>query len=261
MIEAGTARAEGFAVEVAEWAAAVLHNGLGEYAEAQAAAERAYEHDGLGFGVWVLPELIEAAVRSGDRPAAELAFERLAARSRTSTTEWARGIEAAARALLSEGPEAEELYVEAIDQLGRSRVLVLHARAQLTYGEWLRREGRRVDARAQLKAALSAFETMGAEGFADRARRELLATGETVRKRTDDTRGRPHAAGGADRASGVRPAHQPRDRRAALPQPAHRRVPPAQGLPEARHQLAPRARRTRWPPPGRSSSPPDAPLR
>ena len=189
MIEAGTARAEGFAIEVAEWAAAVLHNGLGEYSEAQAAAERAYEHDGLGFGVWVLPELIEAAVRSGDRPAAELGFERLAARSGTSTTEWARGIEAAARALLSEGPEAEELYVEAIDQLGRSRVLVIHARAQLAYGEWLRREGRRVDARAQLKAVLSAFETMGAEGFADRTRRELLATGETVRKRTDDTRG------------------------------------------------------------------------
>ena len=103
MIEAGTARGEGFAVEVAEWAAAVLHNGLGEYAEAQAAAERAYDHDGLGFSVWVLPELIEAAVRSGDRAAAELAFERLVERSRTSTTEWARGIEAAARALLSEG--------------------------------------------------------------------------------------------------------------------------------------------------------------
>ena len=189
VIEAGTARSEGLAVELAEWAAAVLHNGLGQYAEAQAAAERAYEHDGLGFGVWVLPELIEAAVRSGDRVAAELAFERLAQRSSTSTTEWARGVEAAARGLLSERAEAEEHYVEAIKQLGRSRVLVLHARSQLTYGEWLRREGRRVDAREQLKAALNAFETMGAQGFADRARRELLATGETVRKRTDDTRG------------------------------------------------------------------------
>ena len=189
MIEAGTARAEGFAVEVAEWAAAVLRNGLGEYGEAQAAAERAYEHDGLGFGVWVLPELIEAAVRSGDRSAAELAYERLAARSRTSTTEWARGIEAAAARPAERGARGGELYLEAIDQLGRSRVIVLHARAQLTYGEWLRREGRRVDARAQLKAALTAFEAMGADGFADRARRELLATGETVRKRTDDTRG------------------------------------------------------------------------
>jgi hypothetical protein len=127
MIEAGTACAEGFAVEVAEWAAAVLHNGLGEYAEAAAAAERASEHDGLGFGMLVLPELIEAAVRSGDRSRADVAFARLAERSRPSTTEWARGIEAAARALLTEGPEAEELYLEAI---GQTRVIVLHARAR-----------------------------------------------------------------------------------------------------------------------------------
>jgi DNA-binding CsgD family transcriptional regulator len=188
LIAAGTERGEGFAVEVAEWAGAVLHNGLGEYTEAAAAAERAYDPDGLGFGVWVLPELIEAAVRSGDRSAAEVAFERLVERSSTSTTEWARGVEAAARALLTEGPAAEELYLEAIEHLGRSRVIVLHARAQLTYGEWLRRENRRVDAREQLKAAYAAFEAMGAQGFADRARRELLATGETVRKRTDDAR-------------------------------------------------------------------------
>ena len=119
-IEAGTARGEAFAVEVAEWAVAVLHNGLGEYADAAAAAQRAYDHDVLGFGVWVLPELIEAAVRSGDRPAAELAFARLAERSSTSTTEWARGIEAATRALMTDGAEAEELHLEAIDQLGRS---------------------------------------------------------------------------------------------------------------------------------------------
>jgi DNA-binding CsgD family transcriptional regulator len=90
---------------------------------------------------------------------------------------------------VTDGSEAEPFYAEAIDHLGRSRVLVLHARAQLTYGEWLRREGRRVDARTQLKAAHAAFEAMGAAGFAERARRELLATGETVRKRTDDTRG------------------------------------------------------------------------
>jgi DNA-binding CsgD family transcriptional regulator len=191
LVDAATARGEGFSVEVAEWAAAVLHNGRGEYAEAQAAAERAYVHDGLGFGVWVLPELIEAAVRTGDRSAAEIAFARLVERSRASPTGWARGVEAAARASLADGPEAEDQYVEAIEQLGRARArgTVLHARAQLTYGEWLRREGRRVDARAQLKAAHTAFETMGAEGFAERARRELLATGETVRARTDDTRG------------------------------------------------------------------------
>jgi DNA-binding CsgD family transcriptional regulator len=187
-VEAGRARGEGFAVEIAEWATAVLHNGLGEYADAATAAQRAYDLDVLGFGGCVLPELIEAAVRSGDRAAAELAFERLVERSSTSTTEWACGIEAAGRALLSEGPDAEAHYLEAVEQLGRSRLIVLHARAQLTYGEWLRREGRRVDARGQLKAAHTAFEVMGARGFAERARHELAATGETVRKRSDDTR-------------------------------------------------------------------------
>ncbi len=188
MIEAGTARGEGFAVEVAEWAAAVLHNGLGEYAEAKAAARRAYGPDGLGFGVWILPELIEAAVHEGDRATAEFAFAQLAERSSTSTKEWARGVEAASHALLCEADEAERLHHEAIDQLGRSRVVVLHSRAQLSYGEWLRRQNRRVDARAQLRAALAAFDAMGAQGFAERARRELLATGETVRRRAADAR-------------------------------------------------------------------------
>ena len=187
-IQAGTARGEAVAIEIAEWAAAVLHNGLGEYADAAAAAQRAYDHDVLGFGGWVLPELIEAAVRSGDRLAAELAFARLAERTSASAKEWARGIEAAMRALLSDGAEAEALHLEAIDQLSRSRAVVLHARAKLNYGEWLRREHRRVDARTQLKAAYAAFESMGAHGFAERARRELLATGETVRKRTIETR-------------------------------------------------------------------------
>ena len=186
-LEAGTARGEGFAIELAEWAAAILHHGLGEYADAAAAAQRANDHDVFGFGNWILPELIEAAVRSGDRPTAELAFARLAERSSTSATTWARGIEAATRALLSDGAQAEELHLEAIDQLSRSR-LVLHARAQLNYGEWLRRENRRADARTQLKAAYGAFEAMGAHGFAERARRELVATGETIRKRTPDAR-------------------------------------------------------------------------
>jgi DNA-binding CsgD family transcriptional regulator len=187
-IEAGTARGEAFAVVAAEHAVALLHNGLGEYADAAAAARRAYDLDVLGFAAWALPELVEAAARSGDRPAAELAFARLAELSRMSTTEWAQGVEAAAHALVSDGDEAEAFHLEAIDQLSRSRFPVLHARAQLTYGEWLRREHRRVDARAQLKAAYDAFDAMGAHGFAERARRELLATGETVRKRTIETR-------------------------------------------------------------------------
>jgi DNA-binding CsgD family transcriptional regulator len=188
VIEAGTASGDAFAVAVAEWGAAVLHNGLGEYADAAAAAQRAYDHDVLGFGARVLPELIEAAARSGDRPAAELALARLAEQPSTSTTESASGVGAAMRALLTDGPQAEQFHLDAIDQLSRSPHLVLHARAQLNYGEWLRRERRRVDARVQLKAAYEAFQSMGAEGFADRARRELLATGETVRKRTIETR-------------------------------------------------------------------------
>ena len=187
IIPDATSRGEGFAVEAAEWAAATLHVGKGEYADAVTAAQRAYDPDGLGFNVWVLPELIEAAARNGDRAIAEAAFEQLAERSSRSNTEWARGIEARSRALLTDGQAAEDLYREAIDQLGRSRVIVHHARAQLIYGEWLRREHRRVDARVQLKAAFAAFETMGAGAFAERAKRELLATGETVRKRTADT--------------------------------------------------------------------------
>jgi DNA-binding NarL/FixJ family response regulator len=187
-IEAATERGEGFAVEVAEWAATVLHNGLGDYTDSTAAAERACGHDGLGFGVWVLPELIEAAVRSGDRQTAEVAFERLAERSSTSATEWARGVEAAARALLSEEFEAEELYLEAIEQLGRSRVVVLRARAHLLYGEWLRRERRKFDARRQLRQAHELFQQFGAEAFAERARVELNATGERARKRTPEAR-------------------------------------------------------------------------
>lgn len=186
VIPDATARGEGFAVEAVEWAAATLHVGMGEYADAVAAAQRAYDPDGLGFNVWVLPELIEAAARNGDFAIARTAFEQLAERSSLSSTKWARGIEARSRALLTEGPDAEDLYREAIEQLGRSRVIVHHARAQLIYGEWLRREHRRVDARVQLKAAYAAFDAMGAHAFAERAQRELLATGETVRKRTAD---------------------------------------------------------------------------
>ena len=188
IIPDATSRGEGFAVEAAEWAAATLHIGKGEYADAVAAAQRAYDPDGLGFNVWVLPELIEAAARNGDLAIAGTTFDQLAERSSLSNTGWARGIEARSRALLTDGQDAEDLYREAIDQLGRSRVVVHHARARLIYGEWLRREHRRVDARAQLKAAYAAFDAMGAKAFSERAQRELLATGETVRKRTADTK-------------------------------------------------------------------------
>ena len=182
------ARGEGFSVEFAELAIATLYNGLGEYAQAEAALEGMLEHDRLDCSAVALPELIEASIRNDSREAAVRAFERLAGHTGLASSPWARGIEARSLALLSDGPRAEALYREAIEQLERSRIVVHHQRARLIYGEWLRREGRRVDARVELKAALEAFEEMGADAFADRTRRELMATGETVRTRTDNTR-------------------------------------------------------------------------
>jgi DNA-binding CsgD family transcriptional regulator len=181
-------RGEGMGLGISHFAAALLYNGLGRYAEALAAAETACEYDDLGVLSWALSELIEAAARSGKRDIATAALERLSRSTRAGATDWALGIEARGRALVSEDGAAEPLYREAIDRLGRTRVRVDLARAQLLYGEWLRRAGRRVDAREQLRIAHEMFSRMGAEGFAERARRELLATGETVRKRTVETR-------------------------------------------------------------------------
>jgi DNA-binding CsgD family transcriptional regulator len=137
---------------------------------------------------WVPTEVIEAAVRAGEPARARAPLRRLQEISRASGTDWTLGVEARSRALVSEGEEAERLYREAIERLGRTRVKIALARAQLLYGEWLRREGRRADARAQLRSAHQTYAAMGMEGFAERARRELLATGETVRKRSVETR-------------------------------------------------------------------------
>jgi DNA-binding CsgD family transcriptional regulator len=193
LIEAGrleaTARGEGMGLGVIEWATALLYNGCGRYAEALAAAQRGCEHDDVGLFAWSLVELIEAGVRSGATDATSAALDRLSGRTRASGTDWALGIEAGSRALLSDTGDAEPLYREAVERLARSRGVVHHARARLLYGEWLRRENRRVDAREQLRAAHEMFSEIGAEGFAERARHELLATGETARKRTDDERG------------------------------------------------------------------------
>jgi DNA-binding CsgD family transcriptional regulator len=193
LIEAGrleaTARGEGMGLGVIEWATALLYNGCGRYAEALAAAERGCEHDDVGLYAWSLVELIEAGVRSGATEETSAALDRLSERTRASGTDWALGIEAGSRALLTDGQDAERLYLEAVERLGRSRGVVHLARARLLYGEWLRRENRRVDAREQLRAAHGMFSGIGAEGFAERARHELLATGETARKRTEDARG------------------------------------------------------------------------
>jgi DNA-binding CsgD family transcriptional regulator len=184
-----TARGEGMGLGVIEWATALLHNGCGRYAEALVAAQRGCEHDDVGLFAWSLAELIEAGVRTGTTDATSAALDRLSGRTRASGTDWALGIEAGSRALLSDTRDAEPLYREAVERLARSRGVVHHARARLLYGEWLRRENRRADAREQLRAAHVLFSGIGAEGFAERARHELLATGETVRKRTDDARG------------------------------------------------------------------------
>jgi DNA-binding CsgD family transcriptional regulator len=183
-----TARGEGMGLGVVEWATALLYNGRGRYADALAAARRGCEHDDVGLFAWALVEMVEAGVRCGATDAASAALDRLSARTRASATDWALGIEAGSRALLTDGRDAESHYREAVERLARSRGAVHLARARLLYGEWLRRQNRRVDAREQLRAAHDQFSRIGAEAFAERARGELLATGETAPRRTAETR-------------------------------------------------------------------------
>jgi DNA-binding CsgD family transcriptional regulator len=180
---------EGQWLTATQWASAVLYNGLGRYEEAYTVAERAgeYPHE-LALSTWALVELIEAAARSGKATRAVEAVQRLDELTRASGTDWALGSAACARALVTDGVEAERLYREAIERLTRSRAAVSLARAHLLYGEWLRRESRRVDAREQLRAAHEMLVAMGMEAFAERARRELQASGEKVRRRTVETR-------------------------------------------------------------------------
>jgi ATP/maltotriose-dependent transcriptional regulator MalT len=186
MISQAVQLGQGSPAKVARVHEAILFNGLGKYEEALIAAEEAVRHDSFSprFGI---EELIEAAVRCGKPELAADAVERLSETTQASGTDWALGVEARTRALLAEGDAAEQLYREAIERLARTRIRTDLARAQLLYGEWLRREGRRVDAREQLRAAYEAFSGFGAEAFAERSRRELVATGETARRRTVET--------------------------------------------------------------------------
>ncbi|HJP80091.1 MAG TPA: AAA family ATPase [Pseudonocardiaceae bacterium] len=182
-------RDEGISVTTARYARAVLANGLGRYPEAVAATRHAIEHDDLELQGWALVELVEGAVRSDDLDTATAAFDRLSERTCLSGTDWALGLESRSRALLQDGDGAESLYRDAIERLSRTRGKVELARAQLVYGEWLRRRGRRVDARVPLVAAHRSFTEMGAEAFAGRANRELLATGERARRRAGEPPG------------------------------------------------------------------------
>jgi DNA-binding CsgD family transcriptional regulator len=193
-VEAGAAelelRDDGVGLTVMHWARAVLYNGLGRYEDAMVAASRASEYPDqqLGVSAWGLVELVEAASR-GHRPEeAAAAFSRLAERTTNSGSDWALGAEARSRALLVDDDIAEPLYLEAIERLGRTAATVYRARAHLVYGEWLRRVRRRLDAREQLRIAHDMFTTMGLPAFAERSAREMKVTGETARKRRNDTR-------------------------------------------------------------------------
>ncbi|MFI6309333.1 AAA family ATPase [Nocardia fusca] len=182
-LERATAWGEGRAIGSSQHLLAVLYNGLGRYQAALASAEQAIEYDDLGVYDASLIELVEAGVRGDARDSAAAAMRRLELRAEASGTDWALGALARSRALLSGGDAADLLYREAIERLTRTRVVVHLARAHLVYGEWLRRENRRIDAREHLRTAHEMLRRCGAGAFAERARRELLATGESVRRR------------------------------------------------------------------------------
>lgn len=178
----GTTRGEGRLLGLAGYAAVLLYNGLGRYEEAFAAGRQACEYEDLGFYGWCLIELIEAAAHTGEQEAAAAAISLLAARAGASETDWGLGVLASARALIADDQIAEELFTEAIERLQRTSIVVQLARTHLRYGEWLRRVNRRLDARRHLTEAHSMFTRMGANAFAERTRRELVAVGEKVRK-------------------------------------------------------------------------------
>ena len=186
-LEQAAAAGQGTAVTWAHWVAGTLYNGLGRYADALAAARQASEHGHPHMSMQALPELIEAAARTGNLGAARNALGRLAEWTRAGGTDWGLGIEARCRALLTEGEAAEPLYREALGRLGRTRMRPMLARTHLVYGEWLRGQRRPADARGQLRGACQMLEAIGMDGFAERARRELRAAGGTTRRRAVTT--------------------------------------------------------------------------
>jgi DNA-binding CsgD family transcriptional regulator len=185
-VQEATARGQGRLISFADYARSVLGNGLGRHEAARDAARRAFERDPMGYGPFIVPELAEAASRTGAVALVQAALDWLSERTRFRPTEWALGIEARVRALLSDGDAADRHYRASIAHLGRTRVRAELARTHLLYGEWLRRQRRRTDAREQLRIAHEMLDAMGIEAFAARARRELQATGQSVGRRTVD---------------------------------------------------------------------------
>jgi tetratricopeptide (TPR) repeat protein len=238
-----TQRGEGIGLSMLDWAQAVLSNGLGRYEEACAAALRVVEHpEDLSSSNWGMVELIEAAARVGNPGLAQETLKRLDERTRVADTDWALGVAARSTALCVDDERAEELHLEAIDRLGRTRMAVDLVRAHLLYGEWLRRQRRRVDAREELRVAYDRFSDFGMEAFAERARVELEATGG-ARSQTGARHARSaDAAGGAGVSTRSAGEDQSGDRRAAVHQPQHGRVPPAESVPQAGREVTYAAR-------------------
>jgi DNA-binding CsgD family transcriptional regulator len=187
-IEDASARGAVRAIRLADYARALLCNGLSRYDDALAAAAHGCDHGDTGLSTWMLGELVEASVRSGRLDIAATAARGLEQRTRASARDWALGIQAQSRALLSARDDAEIFYTEALERLGGGGIALHHARTQLLYGEWLRRRRRRVHAREQLRAAHATFTRARAAGFAERAQRELSATGARARRRVVETR-------------------------------------------------------------------------
>ena len=195
LVETAVARSgpagQGIAVQYARWISAILFNGLGRYEQAfDAAREAVAETPELFLSAWALPELVEAGVMIGDLEVGADASQRLTEVAAAAGTDWALGVAARSRALLADDADADDLFGEAVDRLLRTRLRPELGRAHLAYGEWLRRRGRRVDARTHLRAAYELFRSIGMEAFAERARRELIATGGTARKRSVESSAR-----------------------------------------------------------------------